>query len=106
MPSEPVAADNPDEPWWDDEQLLGIVCAWDRVQAHAAARKYAAVAELIRRRPAAGWPVDKAAGMPQVWDEFTASELCAVLAGSKGDAAGLLGLAHDLEVKLPTRYPI
>jgi hypothetical protein len=39
-----------------DDELLGIVCAWDRVQAHAAARKYAAVAELIRRRPAAGWP--------------------------------------------------
>ena len=37
-----------------DDELLGIVCAWDRVQAHAAARKYAAVAELIRRRPAAG----------------------------------------------------
>jgi hypothetical protein len=84
-----------------DDELLGIVCAWDRVQAHAAARKCAAVAELIRRRPAAGWPVDKATGMPQVWDEFTPSELCAVLAGSKGDAAGLLGLAHDLEVKLP-----
>jgi len=36
-----------------------------------------------------------------VWDEFTPTELCAVLAGSKGDASGLLGLAHDLEVKLP-----
>ncbi len=39
--------------------------------------------------------------MPQVWDEFTPSELSAVLAESKGDAAGMLGLAHDLEVKLP-----
>src|SRR5215470_12023390 len=37
-----------------DDELLGIICAWDRVQAHAAARMYAAVAELIRRRPAAG----------------------------------------------------
>jgi len=84
-----------------DDELLGILCAWGRVQAHAAARMYAAVAELIRRRPAAGWPVDKATGMPQVWDEFTPSELCAALAESKGDAAGMLGLAYDLEVKLP-----
>ena len=84
-----------------DDELLGIVCAWDRVQAHAAARKYAAVAELIRRRPAAGWPVDETTQMPQVWDEFTPSELSAVLAESKGATAGLLGLAHDLEVKLP-----
>jgi hypothetical protein len=84
-----------------DDELLGVLCAWDRVAVHATARKYAAVAELIRRRPAAGWPVDTATGMPQVWDEFTPSELCAVLAESKGDAVGMLGLAHDLETKLP-----
>jgi hypothetical protein len=84
-----------------DDELLGVLCAWDRAAAHATARKYAAVAELIRRRPAAGWPADKATGMPQVWDEFTPSELCAVLAESRGAAAGMLGLAHDLEVKLP-----
>ena len=63
-----------------DDELLGIICAWDRVQAHVAARKYAAVAELIRRRPAAGWPVDTTTGMPQVWDEVTPTELSAVLA--------------------------
>src|SRR5690348_18238148 len=33
-------------------ELVGIVCAWDRVEAHAAARKLAAVAELARRTPA------------------------------------------------------
>ena len=84
-----------------DDELLGVLCAWDRVAAHAAARKHAAAAELIRRRPAAGWPVDKKTQMPQMWDETTPSELCAVLAESRGDAAGLLDLAHDLEVKLP-----
>ena len=84
-----------------DDELLGILSAWDRVLAHAAARKYAAIAELIRRRPAAGWPMDEKTQMPQMWDEFTPSELCAVLAESKGAAAGMLGLAHDLEVKLP-----
>ncbi len=37
-----------------DDELLGVLCAWDRVAVHAAARKYAAVAELIRRRVAGG----------------------------------------------------
>ena len=39
--------------------------------------------------------------MPAVWDEFTANELCAVLGGSRWAADTMLGLAHDLEVKLP-----
>ena len=34
-----------------DGELVGVLCAWDRVEAHAAARKLAAVAELIRRHP-------------------------------------------------------
>ena len=39
--------------------------------------------------------------MPPVWDEFTASELCTVLAWSRWDADQMPGLAHGLEVKLP-----
>jgi len=37
-----------------DHELVGVLCAWDRIEAHAAARKLAAVAELIRRRPEPG----------------------------------------------------
>ena len=33
-----------------DDELLGVICAWDRVEANASARKHAAVAELM------GWP--------------------------------------------------
>jgi len=84
-----------------DDELLGVMCAWDRVAAHATARKYAAVAEVVRRRPAPGHAPQGEARMPQVWDEFTASELCAVLAQSRHDADEMLGLAHDLAVKLP-----
>ena len=36
-----------------------------------------------------------------MWDEFTTSELCAVLGQSRWDADAMLELAHDLEVKLP-----
>ena len=34
-----------------DGELVGVLCAWDRLEAHAAARKLAAVAELMR------WPL-------------------------------------------------
>ena len=39
--------------------------------------------------------------MPAACDEFTASELTAVLAVSRWDADAMLTLAYDLEVKLP-----
>ncbi len=37
-----------------DDELVGVVCGWDRVEANASAGKHAAVAELLRRRPAPG----------------------------------------------------
>ena len=37
-----------------EAELIGVLCAWDRVEAHAAARKLAVVAELARRNPAPG----------------------------------------------------
>ena len=39
-----------------DDELVGVICGWDRVEANASARKHAAVAELLRRRPAPGSP--------------------------------------------------
>ena len=97
------AAAGPDDSFGgaSDDEVLGVLCAWDRVEAHAAARKHAAVAELMRRRPAPGVVLEGPARMPGVWDEFTASELAAVLAVSRWDADAMLALAHDLEVKLP-----
>ena len=32
-------------------ELIGVLCAWDRIEAHAAARKLAAIAVLARRNP-------------------------------------------------------
>jgi Domain of unknown function (DUF222) len=66
-----------------------------------AARKHAAVAELIRRRPDQGCLLEGLAHMPAAWHEFTAAELAPALGQSRGSAEDLLGLAHDLEVKLP-----
>ena len=84
-----------------DDEVAGVIAAWDRVEAHASARKHAAVAELIRRRPGPGSVLEGPAQMPTVWDEFTVTELALMLGESRGAAEDLLDRAHDLEVKLP-----
>jgi hypothetical protein len=85
----------------DDDELVGAICAWDRVEAHAAARKHAAVAELARRRPEEGCDLQSDARMPLVWDEFVPAELGWALAESRWAAENILGLAYELQVKLP-----
>jgi hypothetical protein len=84
-----------------DDELAGVICGWDRDQARAAARKYAAVAQFIRRRPAPGCVLEGAAEMPAAWDEFAPVELAAILGESRWAAGQLLDVAYDLEVKLP-----
>ena len=84
-----------------DDELAGVICAWDRVEAYASASKHAAVAELIRRRAVPGCALAGPAQMPAGWDEFTPRELGAVLGVSAGDAEEILGLAQTLEVHLP-----
>ena len=72
-----------------EAELIGVVCAWDRVEAHAAARKLAVSAELARRNPA---PED---------GEFTADELAYALGESRGRARDLIDLAQTLHTRLP-----
>jgi hypothetical protein len=84
-----------------DDEVAGAVAAWDRVEAYAAARKHAAVAEFIRRRPRPGCPLEGPARMPESWDESITAEVAGVLAESRWATDGMLDLAHDLEVNLP-----
>jgi hypothetical protein len=84
-----------------DDELAGVICGWDRDQAHAAARKYAAIAQFICRRPAPGCALEGPAEMPAAWDEFAPVELAAILGESRWAADQLLDVAYDLEVKLP-----
>jgi hypothetical protein len=72
-----------------EAELIGVVCAWDRVEAHAAARKLAVSAELARRNPA---PEDA---------EFTADQVAYALGESRGRADTLIDLAQTLETHLP-----
>jgi hypothetical protein len=84
-----------------DNELDGVIAAWDRQEAYASARKHAAVAEFIRRRPDPDCATDEQSGMPQIWDEFAVDELRMLLAEHRGAAEGLMDRAHDLAVKLP-----
>ena len=72
-----------------ESELVGIMCAWDRVEAHAAARKLAVVAELSRRNPA---PEDA---------EFTADQVANALGESRFRAGELTGTAGRLDTCLP-----
>src|SRR5580693_1535245 len=99
--AEEAAGEDDRYPGASDDELGGVICAWDRVEAYASSRKHAAVAELIRRRPAAGCEPGGPAQMPEACDEFTARELSSVLGESRAAAEDMLSLAHELEVNLP-----
>jgi len=79
-----------------DDELLGVLAAWDRLEAHMAARKLAAVAELYRRNPENGCQAEAPGRMPEAYEEFTDDELASVLAESRAAAGALLDLARDL----------
>jgi hypothetical protein len=70
-------------------ELVGMLCAWDRVESHAAARKLAVIAELGRRNPA---PEDA---------EFIADEIANALGESRWRAGELMGTADRLGTHLP-----
>jgi hypothetical protein len=96
------AAAGPDDtyPGASDDELIGVLCAWDRSESHAHARKLAAITELRRRRPVIGLP---ASGRPvgSADEDYLADEIAHVLAESRRAADGLAGLAGALDGKLP-----
>src|SRR5437016_1284041 len=87
-----VAADAADDGGFDgvsEAELVGVLCAWDRMEAHAHARKLAAVAELARRNPG------------ELDAEFTADELAHALGESRARADSLIGMAQAFGARLP-----
>jgi hypothetical protein len=82
-------------------ELIGVMCAWDRVEAHAAARKLVVAAELIRRNPKPGCEPEGPARMPAAWDEFATDQVAYALAESRDRAGSVLDLAQALETRLP-----
>jgi hypothetical protein len=84
-----------------DDELVGVLRAWGRLESWAAERKLAVIAELIRRRPAPGNPPSGPGGMPGGWGKFCGDELAAAVAISAQAAEKTLQLAHDLAARLP-----
>ena len=82
-----------------DHELVGLVCAWDRVEAHAAARKLAAVAEVFRRNPEDGFEPGPGQ-MPGVVHEFTRDQLALALGESRAAVDWLLTVAWHLATRL------
>ena len=72
-----------------EAELIGVLCAWDRMEAHAHARKLAAVAELARRNPG------------ELDAEFTADQVACALGESRARADSLIGMAQTLPTHLP-----
>ncbi|HEY7011334.1 MAG TPA: DUF222 domain-containing protein, partial [Streptosporangiaceae bacterium] len=84
-----AAAGDDDFAGVSEAELVGVMCAWDRVEAHAAARKLAAIVELGRRNPS---PEDA---------EFIADEVANALGESRFRADELIGTAGHLATHLP-----
>jgi hypothetical protein len=84
-----AAADDDSFAGISEAELIGLMCAWDRVEAHAAARKLAVIAELDRRNPK---PEDA---------EFTADQVACALGESRWRADELMGTAGQLGTHLP-----
>jgi Domain of unknown function (DUF222) len=72
-----------------EAELIGVMCGWDRVEAHAHARKLAAVAELARRNPG------------ELDQEFTRDQVAYALGESRSRADSLIGMAQTLPRRLP-----
>jgi hypothetical protein len=99
--AEEAAGDDDRYPGACDDEVAGVIAAWDRIEAYASSRKHAAAAELIRRRPAEGCAPVGPAQMPEAFDEFTPRELAAALGETRVVAEDTLSLAHALEAGLP-----
>ena len=82
-----------------DHELAGLICAWDRVEAHAAARKLIAIAEVFRRNPEDGFEPEPGR-MPAVVHEFTRDQLALTLGESRAAADWLLTVAWHLATRL------
>src|SRR5690348_6717568 len=82
-----------------DHELIGLVCAFDRLEAHMAARKLVALAEVFRRNPEDGFEPTPGQ-MPAVVHEFTCDQLALALGESRAAADWLLTVAWHLATRL------
>src|ERR1700759_351867 len=84
-----------------DDELIGVLRAWRRLESWSSAGTLAAAAELARRRPAERTPAAAPGEFPAQLSEFISDELMAALTVSGPAASALLDLALDLATRLP-----
>ncbi|HEY0717335.1 MAG TPA: DUF222 domain-containing protein, partial [Streptosporangiaceae bacterium] len=85
----------------DDDELVGVMRAWRRLESWAGANLLAAVAELARRRPADRTPPAPAGAFPERVSEFASDEIAAALTLTGQAASTCTALGLDLAVRLP-----
>jgi uncharacterized protein DUF222 len=85
----------------DDDELIGVLRAWRRLESWCSSGTLAATAELARRRPADRTPPASATGFPAQLSEFTGDEVAAALTLTGRAADAQLELALDLALRLP-----
>jgi hypothetical protein len=85
----------------DDDELIGAMQAWKRVESWASASLLATVAELSRRRPAPGTVVAAPEEFPEQVSEFASDEVAAALTLTSQAASTYSDVALDLAIRLP-----
>ncbi len=85
----------------NDDELMGLIGARQRLESRAAWELLAAVAEFARRRPEPGCKLKLPGRMPEACNEHAAAELAVQLRLSRQAAGDLIWLAHALTAKLP-----
>jgi hypothetical protein len=85
----------------DDDELIGLLRAWRRLESWCTAGLLQVIAELARRRPADRTPAAPPGSFPGQLSEFIADEIAAALTWSGRAASTSLDLALDLAIRLP-----
>ena len=88
----------------DDDELIGVLRAWHRLESWCSSGSLAAIAKLARRRPAERTAPAAAASpgsFPEHLSEFIGDEVAAALTLTTRTADAYLELALDLATRLP-----
>jgi hypothetical protein len=84
-----------------DDELIGVLRAWRRLESWCNAGLLKTIAELARRRPADRTPPAPRGCFPEQLSEFIADEIAVALTLSGRTAGTYLDLALDLAIRLP-----
>src|ERR1700761_861824 len=88
----------------DDDELIGLMRAWRRLESWCDAGLLATIAELARRRPAERTAPAPPGQIPAQVSEFASDEVAAALTLSAQTAGTYSDLALDLATRLPATF--